>query len=705
MVSVIENKNNMEQIGPTLEQTQDLSQGAASSKPDASIPAASLDAVQLEKPLAETTAKPEVIVITPRGSPWIRWTFVGLTILLVITGGIFLTKGRQGSRSQLESGHFGTITLPLKQLQVSTTVTNAAQKLQINGQLQVAGSIVLSPASQPSNPQSGQIYFDKTTKQVNYYDGQKFQAVGNGNVTNVTNITNVLSGTGAGVRLQAASPGSQQIGHFNISGTGVVGRLQTTVISSDGGTLYINPVGATAQQSVSAGTPAKAGLSDIGSIAQPGPGWANDLSATKVTMGNVGGTAVSISVYYSGGSSSNHVQLALFDDDGDIPSKPGNLLAASAVGTLVPNGWTTLTISGVNLSANASYWLATNTDDNTVGRAANGGNKVSCFISSSFGFMPDPFSPFGCFYDNNDYSIYLNYLAGAGASGSLSQAQMVIGATGQVLFQNTDDSSTAFRVQNSAGTSTIFNIDTLNGRIGIGKTTPTFKLDIAAGDVNLSNGRSIRFGGLPALSTNSAGTTTSITNFVPGGKVSAQADNFVIQDANATHQSLSIDSNGAAIFSNRTDSTTGFQIQNAANSTTVLNVDTTNKIVTVSSLVSTGNITVSGHIITSGTAPGIAAGTAACTTPTVSVSGNDTSGIITVTTGTGCAASGTLATISFATAFGAAPHVLLTPGSSTALTLGAYVDDATITTNSFVLGTNSAPINSTAYKWNYEVLQ
>ncbi len=128
-------------------------------------------------------------------------------------------------------------------------------------------------------------------------------------------------------------------------------------------------------------------------------------------------------------------------------------------------------------------------------------------------------------------------------------------------------------------------------------------------------------------------------------------------------------------------------------------------IVTVQALVVTANLTVNGHIITGGGTPGIAAGTAACTSPTVSVSGDDTSGTITITTGSGCVSSGKLATVTFATAFGAAPHVTLTPGGSNALALGAYVDDSTISTTAFDLGTSSTPANATTYKWNYWVAQ
>lgn len=149
----------------------------------------------------------------------------------------------------------------------------------------------------------------------------------------------------------------------------------------------------------------------------------------------------------------------------------------------------------------------------------------------------------------------------------------------------------------------------------------------------------------------------------------------------------------------------GVMYYRAPGTTTVLGIDTSTKVVTVSTLVSTGNITVNGHIITNGTIPAVAAGTAACASPTVSVSGNDTSGIITIAARTGCAASGTLATLTFASAFGAAPHIVLTPGGPNALTLGAYINDSTVSTTGFAIGTNTTPTDGATYKWNYIVLQ
>ncbi|HEY6737063.1 MAG TPA: hypothetical protein VI322_05090, partial [Candidatus Saccharimonadia bacterium] len=127
--------------------------------------------------------------------------------------------------------------------------------------------------------------------------------------------------------------------------------------------------------------------------------------------------------------------------------------------------------------------------------------------------------------------------------------------------------------------------------------------------------------------------------------------------------------------------------------------------ITVTNLVVSASLTVNGHIVSGGNTPGIGAGAAACTAPAVSITGTDTSGTIQVVVGSGCSASGLLATVTYATAFGSPPHITLTPGNAAALALGAYVDNATASATTFGIGTNTVPVTGTTYEWNYQVIQ
>lgn len=96
----------------------------------------------------------------------------------------------------------------------------------------------------------------------------------------------------------------------------------------------------------------------------------------------------------------------------------------------------------------------------------------------------------------------------------------------------------------------------------------------------------------------------------------------------------------------------------------------------------------------------IAAGAAAGTTPTLTVSGNKYAGTVTVTTGTS-AATGVLATVDLKVIGANANRVVLFPADadSAAATAKVFVDS---TASGFTINiTGSALANSTAHIWNY----
>lgn len=118
-----------------------------------------------------------------------------------------------------------------------------------------------------------------------------------------------------------------------------------------------------------------------------------------------------------------------------------------------------------------------------------------------------------------------------------------------------------------------------------------------------------------------------------------------------------------------------------------------------------------GRIYASTPAPGIAAGTGAGTTPTVTLGGNqsDHSGIVNVTTGTTPATTATVATITFSNAFPVAPKVVLYPANAATRALSGnadvVIDTANTTTTAFVITSGSTALAaSTAYRWIYHVL-
>jgi hypothetical protein len=123
--------------------------------------------------------------------------------------------------------------------------------------------------------------------------------------------------------------------------------------------------------------------------------------------------------------------------------------------------------------------------------------------------------------------------------------------------------------------------------------------------------------------------------------------------------------------------------------------------VVVHGSVSVATLTVNGHIITGGDTP--TASAAACSGATTEISGTDTAGTVSVTTSGGC--SGELAKITFAKAFGATPHVSLTPANAATAVTQAYVDSDNTSATSFTIATPTTINGSTTYRWYYQVLQ
>src|SRR3989344_6928316 len=110
------------------------------------------------------------------------------------------------------------------------------------------------------------------------------------------------------------------------------------------------------------------------------------------------------------------------------------------------------------------------------------------------------------------------------------------------------------------------------------------------------------------------------------------------------------------------------------------------------------NLAIGKHIITSGGTPSVSKGSAVGSNGTVTISGNDTAGTVSINVGTG-ASGGTLANINFKTQYGGSPKVVISPVGTGGL---FYV--TSIGTDGFSIGVNSA-LSPGGYKINYIVVQ
>lgn len=113
---------------------------------------------------------------------------------------------------------------------------------------------------------------------------------------------------------------------------------------------------------------------------------------------------------------------------------------------------------------------------------------------------------------------------------------------------------------------------------------------------------------------------------------------------------------------------------------------------TVTTLQLNGNLNLTHHIAAGGSTPSRSNGPALGSGGTVSVSGSDSAGSITINTGSSPAA-GCYVTVTFATPFSSTPHISITPVGSAAATVGYYINRST---SSFsVCSVNAAPGSST----------
>jgi hypothetical protein len=115
-----------------------------------------------------------------------------------------------------------------------------------------------------------------------------------------------------------------------------------------------------------------------------------------------------------------------------------------------------------------------------------------------------------------------------------------------------------------------------------------------------------------------------------------------------------------------------------------------------------GNITIGGHIITAGGQPTAQNQGAVGTGASVAVDGTDTTGTITINTGSNPTA-GDLAKILFSKTYGQAPHVVLSPSNDKAAGLHFYKGSTSAT--DFMLNALDSPAPNTTYTFDYMIAQ
>lgn len=204
------------------------------------------------------------------------------------------------------------------------------------------------------------------------------------------------------------------------------------------------------------------------------------------------------------------------------------------------------------------------------------------------------------------------------------------------------------------------------------------------------------------LQTNGAGTvnfminSTIVQSWTANDLYLSPARHVYFIPGTSTDPSLTIDANGNGIFGTSGGGVIGVTVGSTEMVRWTLEGGVT----------PTANF--KGHIVGSSSTPTASAGAGAGTSPgTITVTGSDLAGNISFTTGTLPTAAAAVLTLTFNTAYGAAPHVVLYPANAnTALLSGVTMTYVTSTTTTFVINAGSTGLTaSTAYSWEYHAIQ
>ncbi len=487
------------------------------------------------------------------------------------------------------------------------------------------------------------------------------------NISNSTSDNNILDGN------RYSGTGATTI---NDAGTGTVYAVQSR--AANGGQLTVRTANDTAAFAIQNASGNELLTVDT-TNSQIVLGKASTLDG-KLKFTSASGTG-SISVVPANPGSSAFT-LTLPAETGILCSTASvcaGYLGAPASGSYLKQVPTTTADNTISPTANSVVGLTVNGTSGTAATAlsvAQGGNADALTISSSG----------------------TGNLLKVTDSTATARDVMTIADGGAVTFRNQTNTASAFVIQNSAASASLMDVNTSNRFITWGDAS------------NSSNEVHTRIKGEVIINTSDS-SALKVSTFTNNSLFWAAAD--------VRKVGVRIGSSGDLVgaFNVNTDAANvvgqvikGFTSQSADllqaqdSSGAVLAKISASGDLTVKNATFNGTLTVNGHVITGNTSGSttVAAGTAACTTPTVNISGNDTSGTITVTTGTGCSGTGVLATVTFANAYGSAPKVILTPADANGSNLKYYRGSSTTT---FTLNTNTTPTDATTYNYDYHVEQ
>ncbi len=318
-----------------------------------------------------------------------------------------------------------------------------------------------------------------------------------------------------------------------------------------------------------------------------------EAQATQFTA-SATGTLSSLSVAFGSGTGDSY-SVAIYSDSSNTPS--ALLAKATVTGTIsTPSSgssgpynvnWDTLTLNTpLSVTSGTKYWLAFEAPGSADQFFYTDPGAGSTYFRGSVtvGTWGATWNTTGGTNDgtaNYKTAIYGQIVAGS-VSNSFANSTFSISTTGNATFRNIVNSNSAFQIQN-ASSSAILDVDTENGFVGIGTSTPLVGLDIVNQDVSLSGDHVIHFNGATddswALGDWGPQSGTLITGNALVMTLDGNAtEGFAIQGGPGGSLVTEITGTGQALFKNASNSTTAFQVQNTTGNS-LLGIDTSDSTV------------------------------------------------------------------------------------------------------------------------------
>lgn len=397
----------------------------------------------------------------------------------------------------------------------------------------------------------------------------------------------------------------------------------------------------------------------------------------------------------------------------------GSVSSVTSGGTLTISPTTGAVVAGINLGS-ANVWTVKATFDNTVAvwrgnaninsNTVVGGNGAGNALNASsarvtlFGSGVGAAITSGSDNTLGGASAGLKITTGAGntvwGSNAASNTSVGIGSITAIGTNSqgaaTADASTSVGFNSLSGAYSGTETIAVGVNAGSAATSADYNVIIGDGGGGVTTGdRNILISNYNGSAYGARGVTTGSGNVYIGGVVGTNTSNTMSFSDMSGNQRMYIPSTGNIILAG---STTDNGLDNLQGTTAIFTTSVKTQ-----------------HLIGNGTAPTIAAGVGAGTSPTVSITGTDLGGYISVTTGTLPTLAGTIATITFNSAYGVAPRcVQVSCANDAACALMGtvnivYAPQASTTTTTFIIKQTATAVAAltaaTAYTFYYQIIQ